>query len=252
NGLRPGRWQVTRDGFVVLASETGVLPADPPDVVAKGRLQPGKIFLVDVESGRVVDDGEVKHVIATRKPYGRWYAERSVHLDDMPDVAPTELPADPLRTRQQMFGYTQEDLKVTLAQMGSSKAEEPTGSMGNDFALAVLSDREPLLYSYFKQLFAQVTNPPIDPIREKVVMSVSTSVGPEANLLDETPEHAHQLVMSEPLLTNMDLEKLRQVDHDVFCARTLDVTWPLAEGIEGLQKAMDRLCAEADAALEEG
>src|SRR4051812_33440302 len=149
NGLRPGRWQLTRDGFVVLASETGVLPAEPGEVVAKGRLQPGKIFLVDVENGRIVDDGEVKHAIATRKPYGRWLGERSVHLDDIADVAPTEMPADPLRTRQQLFGYTQEDLKVTLTQMGGAKAEEPTGSMGNDFALAVLSDRQPLLYSYF-------------------------------------------------------------------------------------------------------
>src|SRR5919201_4144601 len=196
NGLRPGRWQLTRDGFVVLASETGVLPVDPSEVVAKGRLQPGKIFLVDVESGRIVDDGEVKHEIATRRPYGRWYGERTVHLDDIPDVAPGELPADPLRTRQLLFGYTQEDLRVTLADMGGARAEEPTGSMGNDFALAVLSDRGQLLYSSFKQLFAQVTNPPIDPIREKIVMSVSTSVGPEGNLLDETPEHAPGLTRS--------------------------------------------------------
>jgi len=212
NGLRPGRWQLTRDGFVVLASETGVLPVDPSEVVAKGRLQPGKIFLVDVESGRIVDDGEVKHSIASRQPYGRWYGERTVHLDDIPDVAPAEMPGDPLRTRQLLFGYTQEDLRVTLADMGGAKGEEPTGSMGNDFALAVLSDRQPLLYSYFKQLFAQVTNPPIDPIREKIVMSVSTSVGPEGNLLDETPEHAHQLIIGQPLLTTGELEKLRQVE----------------------------------------
>ncbi|HKN93074.1 MAG TPA: glutamate synthase large subunit, partial [Thermoleophilaceae bacterium] len=252
NGLRPGRWQVTRDGFVVLASETGVLPADPQDVVAKGRLQPGKIFLVDVEQGRIVDDGEVKHVVSTRKPYGRWYAERTVHLDDMPDVAPAELPADPLRTRQQLFGYTQEDLKITLAQMGGAKGEEPTGSMGNDFALAVLSDRQPLLYSYFKQLFAQVTNPPIDPIREKIVMSVSTSVGPEGNLLDETPEHAHQLIIGQPLLTTGELEKLRQVDHHVFCADTLDATFPVTEGPAGLGRAIERLCREASAAIDSG
>ena len=138
----------------------------------------------------------MKHAIATRKPYGRCYAERSVHLDELPDVAPTELPADTLRTRQWLFGYTPEDLRITLAQMGGAKAEEPTGSMGNDFALAVLTDRQLLLYSYFKQLFAQVTNPPIDPIREKIVMSVSTSVGPEGNLLDETPEHAPGLTRS--------------------------------------------------------
>ncbi len=252
NGLRPGRWQLTKDGFVVLASETGVLPADAGDVVAKGRLQPGKIFLVDVENGRIVDDGEVKSEIAARRPYGRWYAERTVHLDDMPDVAPAELPADPLRTRQLMFGYTQEDLRVTLARMGGAGAEEPTGSMGNDFALAVLSDRGPLLYSYFKQLFAQVTNPPIDPIREKIVMSVSTSVGPEGNLLDETPEHAHQLIIGQPLLTHGELEKLRQVDHHVFCADTLDATFPVSEGPAALERALERLCREASEAIAAG
>ena len=253
NGLRPGRWQLTRDGFVVLASETGVLPAtDPADVVAKGRLQPGKIFLVDVEGGRIVDDGTVKGEIAARRPYGRWYAERTVHLDDIPDVAPAELPGDPLLTRQLLFGYTQEDLRIPLADMGGTRAEEPTGSMGNDFALAVLSDRGPLLYSYFKQLFAQVTNPPIDPIREKIVMSVSTSVGPEGNLLDETPEHAHQLIISQPLLTTGELEKLRQVDHHVFRADTLDATWPVSEGPAGIQRALDRLCREASAAIDAG
>ncbi len=146
----------------------------------------------------------------------------------MPDVAPRQLPADPVRTRQLLFGYTQEDVRITLAQMGGERAEEPIGSMGNDFSLAVLSDRSPPLYSYFKQLFAQVTNPPIDPIREKIVMSLSTSVGPQANLLDETPEHAHQLVISQPLLSNGELEKLRQVDHHIFEADTLDATWPVA------------------------
>ncbi|MFL5840921.1 MAG: glutamate synthase central domain-containing protein, partial [Thermoleophilaceae bacterium] len=176
----------------------------------------------------------------------------SVHLDALPDRAPDHPPGDPLLTRQLLFGYTQEDIRITLSQMGGAKAEEPLGSMGNDNALAVLSDQGPPLYNYFKQLFAQVTNPPIDPIREKVVMSLSTAVGAEANLLDETPEHAHQLVMSEPLLTNADLEKVRQVDHDTFCSRTLDATWPVADGVEGLRQAMDRLCAEADAALDEG
>jgi glutamate synthase domain-containing protein 2/glutamate synthase domain-containing protein 1/glutamate synthase domain-containing protein 3 len=252
NGLRPGRWQETRDGFVVLASETGVLEADPAEVVRKGRLQPGKLFLVDVEEGRIIPDAEVKHEVANQQPYGAWYAEHSVHLDDIPEVVPAEVPADPLHTRQLMFGYTQEDVRVTLAQMGGSKAEEPLGSMGNDFALAVLSDKAPPLYAYFKQLFAQVTNPPIDPIREKVVMSLSTTVGPEGNLLDESPQHAHQLVMREPLLTNGDLEKLRQVSHSIFKSITLDTTWPAEEGVAGLERAMDRLCREADAALEQG
>src|SRR5947209_6776670 len=249
NGLRPGRWQVTTDGFVVLASETGVLEYPPEEVVAKGRLQPGKLFLVDVEAGRVIADDEIKREIAARQPYGDWYRERTVHLDELPDVAPRQIPTEPVRTRQLLFGYTQEDVRITLAQMGGAKAEEPIGSMGNDFSLAVLSDRSPSLYSYFKQLFAQVTNPPIDPIREKIVMSVTTSVGPQANLLDETPEHAHQLVISQPLLSSGELEKLRQVDHHIFAADTLDATWPVDEGVEGLAGAMERLCEEADACL---
>jgi len=252
NGLRPGRWQVTSDGYVILASETGVYEYPPEEIVAKGRLQPGKLFLVDVEAGKIIEDGDLKYEIARQKPYGQWYRERSVHLDQLPDKAPSHAPGDPLLTRQLLFGYTQEDVRITLAQMGGAKAEEPLGSMGNDFALAVLSDQGPPLYSYFKQLFAQVTNPPIDPIREKVVMSLSTSVGKEENLLTEGPEHAHQLVMSEPLLTNADLEKLRQVDHDVFQSRTLDTTWPVSEGKEGLEKALDRLCEEADSAIAEG
>ena len=252
NGLRPGRWQVTTDDFVVLASETGVLEYPSDEVKAKGRLQPGKLFLVDVENRRLVEDDEVKYEIAKQQPYGDWYRERTVHLDDMRDVAPRDFPSDPLIARQQMFGYTQEDLRITLASLGGAKAEEPTGSMGNDFALAVLSDRQPPLYSYFKQLFAQVTNPPIDPIREKVVMSLSTGIGPQQNLLTETPEHAHQLVISQPLLSNGELEKLRQVDHHVFEADTLDATFPVADGPEGLAKAMQRLCQEASDLIASG
>ena len=251
NGLRPGRWQLTRDGFVVLASETGVLEAAPADVVAKGRLQPGKIFLVDVEQGRIVDDGEIKHDVASRMPYGRWYAERTVHLDDLPDVAPRQIAAEPLLTRQLMFGFTEEDLRVTLAQMGGKPAAEPIGSMGNDFALAVLSDRAPLLYSYFKQLFAQVTNPPIDPIREEIVMSLSSAVGPEVNLLKETADDAHELVIPRPLLSNGELEKIRQVDHHVLRSVTLDATWPVEEGAAGLELALERLCNEAAERIEE-
>jgi glutamate synthase domain-containing protein 2/glutamate synthase domain-containing protein 1/glutamate synthase domain-containing protein 3 len=253
NGLRPGRWQLTRDNFVVLASETGVLEAeDPADVVRKGRLRPGKLFFVDVEAGRIVADDDLKRQIAARQPYGRWHRECTVHLDELPDVAPRQMPADPVRTRQLMFGYTQEDLRITLARMGGASAEEPIGSMGNDFALAVLSDKSPPLYSYFKQLFAQVTNPAIDPIRERVVMSLETAVGPQSNLFTETPEHAHQLIIGQPILSSGELEKLRQVDHDIFTAETLDATWSADEGVDGLARAMERLCAEASAALERG
>ena len=251
NGLRPGRWQLTRDGIVVLASETGVLEAPPEEIVTKGRLQPGNMFLVDLERGRIVEDEEVRHEVASQQPYGDWHRENSVHLDDLPDRAPRELATAPLRTRQLLFGYSQEDLRITLARMGGA-GEEPIGSMGNDFALAVLSDRQPSLPSYFKQLFAQVTNPPIDPIREDIVMSLTTGVGPQRNLLAETPEHAHQLAIGQPLLTSGELEKLRQVDHHVFNAETIDATWPVSEGVAGLEAAMDRLCRESSRCLEAG
>jgi glutamate synthase (NADPH) large chain len=245
NGLRPGRWQVTKDDFVVMASETGVLEYPAEEIVRKGRLAPGKIFMVDLDKGRVVEDDEIKYEISHRQPYGDWFREGSVHLDDLEDVAPTEVPADPIVTRQLMYGYSLEDLRVTLRDMGGASAAEPTGSMGNDFALAVLSDKAPALYGYFKQLFAQVTNPPIDPIRERVVMSLETAVGPQSNLFDTSPQHAHQLIIGQPLLRNFELEKLKQVHHHVFSADVLDATWPVEEGPEGMGRAMERLCREA-------
>ena len=252
NGLRPGRWTETRDGWVVLASETGVF-ADEPDevVVRKGRLQPGKLFLVDLEQGRIVDDAEVKEQVATRRPYGEWYERNVVHLDDLPERAPRSARTEPLRSRQLAFGYTQEDLRVLIGPT-AAQAEEPIGSMGNDLALAVLSDRQPPLFSYFKQLFAQVTNPPIDSTREYIVMSLATGVGTEGNLLDETPEHAHQLVMTQPILRNDELERLRQVEHDIFDAETIDVTWPVTEGPEGMAEAVQRICDQAHDAIERG
>src|SRR5581483_11974654 len=244
-------WLETKDGWVVLASETGVLDIPAEDVVRKGRLQPGKIFLVDVEQHRIVPDEEIKHEIATRRPYRAWFELGNVQLSDLPERAPRVPRGEPLRSRQLAFGWTQEDLKVILAPLARN-AEEAIGSMGNDLALAVLSDQRPLLYSYFKQLFAQVTNPPIDSTRESIVMSVATSVGSEHNLLDETPEHAHQLVIAQPILRNAELESLRQVDSSIFKAHTIDITWPVADGAEGLAKAIDRICAEADRVLRVG
>jgi glutamate synthase domain-containing protein 2/glutamate synthase domain-containing protein 1/glutamate synthase domain-containing protein 3 len=252
NGLRPGRWYETEDGWVVLASETGVLDDPPESIVRKGRLQPGKLFLVDLERGRIVPDAEIKAEIATRRPYARWYADNVQHLSKLPPprtAAPE--PAEPLRRRQLLFGYAHEDMKVMLAPLARN-AEEAVGSMGNDTPLAVLSQRKPLLYSYFKQLFAQVTNPPIDSIREAVVMSVAASVGSEHNLLAETPEHARQLVIDNPILQDDELERLRQVESDVFRSHTVDTTWPVSDGVDGLERALDRVCAEADAALASG
>jgi glutamate synthase (NADPH/NADH) large chain/glutamate synthase (ferredoxin) len=253
NGLRPGRWLETKDGWVVMASETGVLNDEIPaeNVLRKGRLQPGRVFLVDLERHRIVEDSEVKHEVATRRPYAEWYARGVVRLDDLPARPPRVIRVEPLRARQLAFGYTQEDQRVILAPLARN-AEEAIGSMGNDLALAVLSDQRPLLYSYFKQLFAQVTNPPIDSTREYIVMSVATSVGSEHNLLDESPEHAHQLVISQPILRNDELESLRQVDSSVFKARTIDITWPVADGPEGLEPALERICREADDALADG
>ena len=251
NGLRPGRWLETTDGWVVLASEAGVLDIPADRIVRKGRLQPGKLFLVDLEQGRIVPDTEVKAEVAARRPYGAWFDREHVRLADLPARPPAHMASEPVRRLQLAFGYTQEDMKVMLAPLAIS-GEEAIGSMGNDTPLAVLSGRRPLMYSYFKQLFAQVTNPPIDPIREAVVMSVQSLVGSERNLLDETPEHARQLVIDNPILRDEELERLRQVDSDVFKAHTIDFTWPVAEGVDGLEPAIERICAEADAALAEG
>ena len=251
NGLRPGRWVLTDDGHVLLGSETGLLDVAPESVVKLGRLQPGKLFLVDLEKGRIVEDAEVKHEIATRKPYGEWLERNIVQFSDLPVAEPRVERTEPLLHRQLAFGYSQEDIRVLLtptARMG----EEPIGSMGNDNALAVLSDQAPALNSYFKQLFAQVTNPPIDSIREAVVMSLSTAVGAEGNLLDESPEHAHQLVMEQPILRNQELETLRQVSHDIFRAHTIDITWPVAEGVDGMRAALARICDEAHDCISAG
>ncbi|WP_205697445.1 glutamate synthase large subunit [Conexibacter sp. SYSU D00693] len=243
NGLRPGRWCETKDGFVMLGSETGMLPVEPDNVVRLGRLAPGKLFLVDLEQGRIVEDDEVKKAVATQRPYGQWYEDNVVHFADLEakEAAPLE---QPLRRLQLAFGYSQEDERVLLAPMAKA-GEEPIGSMGNDNALAVLSDQRPPLFSYFKQLFAQVTNPPIDPIREAVVMSLGTGVGAEHNLLAETPEHARQLVMDQPILRNAELETLRQVDHPYFRTHTIDITWPVSEGPQGMLARLANVCDEA-------
>ncbi len=178
-------------------------------------------------------------------------ADRVVHIEDLPDKSPRVPRVEPLRSRQLAFGWSEEDLRVVLAPMARDAAE-PTGSMGNDAALAVLSDRSPPLFSYFKQLFAQVTNPAVDPIREAVVMSLEACIGPEINLLDETPDHCHQLVMSQPILRNPELERLRQVDHSVFEARTIDMTWRAAEGPRGMDKRLDAMCHEASELVAKG
>jgi glutamate synthase domain-containing protein 2/glutamate synthase domain-containing protein 1/glutamate synthase domain-containing protein 3 len=251
NGLRPGRWVETHDGWLVLGSEAGLLGITPDRVKRLGRLQPGKIFLVDLEQGRLVEDEEVKAEISTQSPYRDWIDAQQVHFEDLPDAHVTMTGVQPSHKRRLAFGYSQEDLRVIIAPMASAAAE-PVGSMGNDNALAVLSDRRPPLFSYFKQLFAQVTNPPIDPIREEVVMSLASAIGPEGNLLEEDPKHAHQLVMKQPILRNLELEKLKQSGHEIFETHTIDMTWPIEEGAEGMARRLAQACDEAHAALESG
>ncbi|MGD0452604.1 MAG: glutamate synthase large subunit [Solirubrobacteraceae bacterium] len=250
NGLRPGRWVETTDGHVVLGSESGLLDVPPEQIRRLGRLQPGKLFLVDLERGRIVEDEEVKREVSTRHPYGEWFARNAVAFADLPPSEQVTLSDQPLHLRQRAFGYSQEDLRVLLAPMAIDGAE-PIGSMGNDLSLAVLSDQAPPLFSYFKQLFAQVTNPPIDPIREEIVMSLATSLGNERNLFDETPEHAHKLLLDQPILLNRELETLRNVEHDVYKARTIDITWPAAEGPDGMIEAIERICRQAREAIAE-
>jgi glutamate synthase (NADPH/NADH) large chain/glutamate synthase (ferredoxin) len=250
NGLRPGRWVETTDGHVVLGSESGLLEIPPEQVKRLGRLQPGKLFLVDLERGRIVEDEEVKREVSTRKPYGEWFKRSSVPFSELSPSDQVTISEQPLRARQRAFGFSQEDLRVLLTPMARDGAE-PVGSMGNDLSLAVLSEQAPPLFSYFKQLFAQVTNPPIDPIREEIVMSLATSLGTELNLFAETPEHAHKLLLDQPILLNRELETLRHVSHKVFAARTIYIDWPLEKGVAGMSEALGRICREAQEAIEE-
>src|SRR5947207_5752260 len=205
NGLRPGRYVVTHDDLVVLSSETGVLAIEPERVKSKGRLQPGKMFLVDTVEGRIIADKEIKKKLSSRQPYAEWLKENQIRMDQLPEPSRTIVgDHTTLVARQRAFGYTDEDLKMILEPMGKS-GEEPIGSMGTDTPLACLSDKAQPLFNYFKQLFAQVTNPPIDPIREEMVMSLISYIGTERNILDETPENCHTLKLPHPILTNRDL-----------------------------------------------
>ena len=254
NGLRPSRYCVTEDDLVVMGSETGVVSGiHPADVRTKGRLQPGRMFLVDMQEGRIIRDEEIKEAISKRQPYGEWLREHLVDIADLPEPASVkETDTKTLLQCQRSFGYTLEHQRILLAPM-ASKGAEPTGSMGIDIPLACLSERPQLLFSYFKQLFAQVTNPAIDPIREELVMSTLTYVGPQGNVLAERPEHAHMIRVPLPVIDNSKLEQLRNLGPEVcFGSQTLATTFAVAEGPGGLRAALDRLCAEAEAAADSG
>jgi glutamate synthase domain-containing protein 2/glutamate synthase domain-containing protein 1/glutamate synthase domain-containing protein 3 len=252
NGLRPGRYVITDDELVVLASETGVLDVPPEKIKQKGRLQPGKMFLVDTTEGRIVSDKEIKRRLAIRQPYAEWLKEWQITLNQLPE--PTRMHAcDPgtIVARQRVFGYTDEDLKMILEPMAIA-GEEPVGSMGADTPLACLSDRPQPLFNYFKQLFAQVTNPPIDPIREEMVMSLISYIGTERNILVETPENCHTLKLPHPILKNRDLEKLRRVSRGDLLAITLPALFRAEDGEAGLRNALDELCRRASLAVKSG
>jgi glutamate synthase (NADPH/NADH) large chain len=252
NGLRPSRYYVTSDDEVIMASEVGVVPVDPAKVIKKGRLQPGKMFLVDFEEGRIVSDEEIKAKIAGERPYGEWLAKQEIHLNDLsPNKEPHGFYPQNLLDRMKMFGFTSEHLEIILKPCVEN-SKEPLGSMGNDAPLAVLSDKPRLVYDYFKQLFAQVTNPPIDSIREEVIMSLESFIGPELNLLDTTENHCHRLLIPNPILTNEQLAALKHVDHRGWKAKTIDMTFDPAEGKAGLVKALDRIAAETEEAIAGG
>jgi len=255
NGLRPARYIVTDDDRVILASEAGALPVPEEKIVARWRLQPGRMLLIDLEKGRIMPDEEVKAEIAGRHPYRKWLENTQLILEDLKPVAPRDLRRDvSVLDRQQAFGYTQEDLKLLMAPMAAT-GQEAVGSMGTDTPIAAMSDKPKLLYNYFKQNFAQVTNPPIDPIREELVMSLVSFIGPRPNIFDLVgTSRKKRLEVRQPILTNEDLEKIRSIGHteDRFDTKTLDITYSVTEGAEGMPAAIERLCERAEAAVAGG
>ncbi len=253
NGLRPSRYCVTNDDRVIMASETGALPIDQSTVIEKGRLQPGKMFVVDMEAGRIISDAELKQSICGKQPYADWLNKYKIRLEELPEprIQFTHLEHDQIFKYQKAFGYAKEDLETIIAPM-ALEGKEPIGSMGTDTPLAVLSDQPQHITSYFKQLFAQVTNPPIDPIRERMVMSLATFVGSQGSLLIEDPMASHCVALKHPILNNHELEKIRSIDTGIFQAKTLQCYFR-ADGKEGsLKKGLDRLCRYAVDAVEDG
>jgi glutamate synthase (NADPH/NADH) large chain len=253
NGLRPSRYCVTNDDRVIMASESGVLPVDPAHVIEKGRLQPGKMFIVDLEQGRIISDEELKKKICSQQPYGDWLNQYKIRLEELPEprVTFTHLSDESVLKYQKAFGYSTEDIDAIIKPM-ALEAKEPVGAMGSDIPLAVLSDQPQHLSSYFKQLFAQVTNPPIDPIRERMVMSLATFVGNNGNLLDESPMHCHTVALPHPVLTSKELEKLRSIDTGIFQSKTLQTYFKADGHPDSLRHGLERLCRYAEDAVHDG
>jgi glutamate synthase (NADPH/NADH) large chain len=252
NGLRPSRFYVTKDDRVVMASEVGVLDVDPENVAYKGRLQPGRMFLVDFEQGRIIDDGELKHDVSSRRPYAQWLEEQRILSDELPEGAkPVFYENQDLLNRMKAFGYTTETLDFMLIPLLHAK-KDPIGSMGNDAALACLSDQPRMLYDYFRQLFAQVTNPAIDSIREEIIMSLECYIGPEGNLLNTTADQCHRLAVPHPILSNQQMANLKDMDHRGWKSKVIDITYDRSEGSDGLKPAIERICEEARQAIRDG
>jgi len=252
NGLRPSRYYVTKDEMVIMASEVGVLDIPAERVLLKERLHPGRIFLVDTAQGRIIDDAELKKAYASQHPYGEWLKTHIRPIETLP-VPPYVLEPnhETVLQRQQAFGYTHEDLRLLLGPMATA-GEEPVGSMGTDTSLAVLSNRPRLLYDYFKQLFAQVTNPPLDGIREELVTQIATTIGPEGNLLEPTPEAARQLKLKTPILNNEEVARIRHADLPGYRSTTIQMVYPVVEGGAGLARALEAVCAQASQAVRDG
>ena len=266
NGLRPARYYVTKDDLVIMASEVGVLDLIPERILSKGRLEPGRMLLIDTEEGRIISDEEIKHQVASARPYRQWLDEHMLTLEKLTVSKNSQQPTTDeigfvnkrlivdhasVLLSQQAFGYTYEDQRMIIAPMAKN-AIEPVGSMGNDVPLAVLSDRPQLLYNYFKQLFAQVTNPPIDALREELVTATDIIIGSEQNLLEPKPENCRQIKIKTPILNNEELEKLRRLNRLYFKTVTLPILYNVAEGGAGLAKAMDELCQEASRIIADG
>ncbi|MFH0772683.1 MAG: glutamate synthase large subunit [Candidatus Omnitrophota bacterium] len=252
NGLRPARYVITKENLVVMASEAGVLDIQPEDVIVNGRLQPGKMFLIDTKEGRIIEDKELKDNISKSKPYKKWLKENLVEFDKLPFPRSASLKKEKdIIAAQRAFGYSKEDLNKLIKPM-AEEGKEPTGSMGDDTPLAVLSMRPRMLYDYFKQLFAQVTNPPIDPIREELVMTLDTYLGRESNLLDETPLHCRRLKLRCPILTNEEIERLRRLKNKSFKSKTISTLFEVNEGYKGFKQALSRVCKEASSAIKDG
>ena len=252
NGLRPSRFYITHDDRVIMASEVGVLKVDPANVKSKGRLQPGRMFLVDFDEGRLVPNDELKDTFSGRQPYADWLKDHRVELSDIAlDGDNKQFDQETLIKRMQAFGYTQETMQFMLIPM-IHQQRDPIGSMGNDAAIACLSDKPRLIYDYFKQLFAQVTNPAIDSIREDIIMSLECYIGPEQNLLETTAEHANRLLIPHPILTNEEMAAIKSMDHKGWKSKIIDITYPRSEGTAGLTAALDHICTEAEQAIDDG